>query len=306
MKKAQIGVPISSPEDPRLGNLMGQGEASRETRIVLLGFPTDVGVRRNGGRAGATEGPNRIRHFFYRLTPPAELLPEFMRLLAGCIDLGNYPVTEDLDQDQQGLGDVLAPHLAEGRIPIVLGGGHETSYGHFLGYAQNQTPVSIVNFDAHTDVRSLKEGQGHSGSPFRQAIGHPSGCCTGYSVLGLLPQSTAGAHLDIVRSHGCYVWGSDLTLERIEAELSGPQKAMVTIDLDVLDQSYAPGVSAPAAGGLHPDLLFRAARLAGRTRSVSSLDIVEVNPLIDLGDQTSRLAAVLLWQFLAGLAERGD
>lgn len=60
-------------------------------------------------------------------------------------------------------------------------------------------------------MRELKEGLGHSGSPFRQAIEHPSGRCRGYSVAGLQPHSVAATHAAFVRAHGCLVWREEVT-----------------------------------------------------------------------------------------------
>jgi formiminoglutamase len=98
---------------------------------------------------------------------------------------------------------------------VVLGGGHETSYGHFLGYAQASRKVEILNWDAHTDVREPLEGKGHSGSPFRQALEHRSGACRRYSVAGVQPQAVARTHAAFVERHGRVVWRDDVTVERI-------------------------------------------------------------------------------------------
>ncbi|UCF38677.1 MAG: formimidoylglutamase [Acidobacteriota bacterium] len=300
-----IEVPVTGPDDPRVGQLLrGQAGGEQPLRAVIAGFPTDVGVRRNGGRPGASSAPDRIRNFLYRMTPPAELAPSFSQLLSQTVDLGNFSVSDDLEADQQELGELLSRYLADETVVIVLGGGHETSFGHFLAYALNSTEVEILNFDAHADVRPLKDGHAHSGSPFRQALEHPSKACRRYTVLGLQPQSNAGTHLEFVREHGDYRWAADLNPQSISREFVGKSRLMVTIDVDVVDQAFAPGVSAPAVGGIEPSVLLASARQAGRSPRVTSIDVVEVNPQVDIADQTSRLAAVLVWQFLAGLAER--
>ncbi|MDX1739918.1 MAG: arginase family protein, partial [Rhodothermales bacterium] len=79
---------------------------------------------------------------------------------------------------------------------------------------------------------------------------------------------------------------------------------MLSVDVDVIDQSYAPGVSAPTVGGLEQQLLIEMMYEAGATAAVSSIDLVEVNPLVDEGGRTVRLAARLAWGFLRGFAER--
>ena len=299
----------TADDDPRVGHLLGTEPEAAD--VVLVGFPSDEGVRRNGGRAGAAAAPDAIRAALYRLTPDARQPDAFRALLGRTVDLGSVRVTGEVGEDQQRLGRVLAPHLARGAVPVVLGGGHESAFGHFLGYAEAGRDVAILNWDAHPDVRPLlrrkgQEPQPHSGSPFRQALTHPSGHCTGYRVAGLLPQHVAPAHLTWLQARGArFTWGADLTVEHVErlyADCSSP--TLVTFDVDAVDQAYAPGVSAPATGGLQPNLWLTAAYHAGRCPHVTSIDVAEVNPRCDVDGRTVRLAALTVWTFLRGLAQR--
>jgi formiminoglutamase len=79
---------------------------------------------------------------------------------------------------------------------------------------------------------------------------------------------------------------------------------MVSFDLDALNQGEAPGVSAPNAAGLSSALWLAAAYVAGRSRAVTSADVVELNPRVDRDDQTARVAALTVWWLLRGCAER--
>jgi formiminoglutamase len=291
--------------DPRLGDLIGRDLAQGPPRVVLLGFPTDAGVRRNGGRFGASGGPREIRAWLRRLTPDPERRDAFGALLGRTEDRGDVAVSEDLEADQERLGEAVAGVLRAGAFPIVLGGGHETAYGHFLGYAKAGRAVDLLNMDAHPDVRELKDGKGHSGSPFRQALEHPSGLARRYVVAGLLPWSTAAEHLSFVRSRGATVFRSDLTEARLDAlfgALAAP--SLASFDIDAVEGASAPGASAPSTGGLPVGLWLHAARLAGRTASVASFDVCETNPRFDVDGRTARLAAATVWSVLAGLCER--
>jgi formiminoglutamase len=300
-------LPRPSPavNDPRIGDLLGSKlAASDEPTAVLLGFPSDVGVQRNGGRVGAAEGPHAIRAAFYRLVPDPRCA-RFEDLLRRTRDLGDLEVTGDLEADQRNLGDVLSPHLQRGALVIVLGGGHETSYGHFLSYALAGRPVDILNWDAHADVRELKDGKGHSGSPFRQALEDPSGACRQYLVAGLEPHLVARAHLEYVQQRGRAIWREEISREAIDSIYdSVTSPALVSFDLDALNQAEAPGVSAPNAAGLRSDLWLSAAYAAGRCPAVTSADVVELNPSVDRDGQTARLAALTVWWLLRGCAER--
>ncbi len=301
--------PETDADDPRLGNWVGR-EVRRpaETRVALVGFPSDEGVRRNGGRPGAAAGPGALRRELYGLTPeprdPAR--QPMVDLLKRTRDLGDVPVDGDVEADQERLADVLARLLERGVTPVVLGGGHETAFGHFLAYVRAGLDVEIVNWDAHPDVRPWEEEGAHSGSPFRQAVEHPSGACGGYSVAGLQPRSVARAHLEFLRREGAGVLWREETDASAARELLGRlgSPVMASFDLDAVDRSDAPGVSAPATGGLAARTWLDIAGRCGRTDAVSSMDVVELNPEYDPDGQTAALAAATVWRFLRGTALR--
>jgi formiminoglutamase len=306
LRRPDIPPVRSDSVDPRVGNLIGTGTTPETADVVIVGFPTDEGVRRNGGRPGAAEGPDALRRALWPMTPDPERTNDFIDLVSGTADLGNLAITCDLEADQEALGRVLAPHLVRGAVAIVLGGGHETAFGHFLGHVAAGQAVHILNWDAHPDVRPLKDGRGHSGSPFRQALEHPSGLCRGYTVAGLNPPSVARAHLDYLDEHGCTAhFNTSISFTAIESIYAAREDAtMVTFDLDALDQAAAPGVSAPAPAGFSPHVWLHAAHKAGVCSTVRSIDVVELSPPLDPDGRTARLAARTVWDFLRGLAQR--
>jgi formiminoglutamase len=308
MTPPRIDLPPERPDDPRVGRLLGRKLADPSAaRVALVGFPVDEGVWRNGGRVGASDGPAAIRRQLYRLTPDPRHYETFVELIEHTADLGDVAATDDLEADQRELGEVVAGLLRCGTVPVVLGGGHETSYGHFLGYVAAGVPVAILNWDAHPDVRPLIDGKGHSGSPFRQALAHGPAACRRYRVFGLSPFAVAAAHLDFLAANrGEFRFYPDLDPANLTAAYRDlPGDTLTTFDLDAVDGAHAPGVSAPAADGLSPALWLEAAFLAGRCPQVRSMDVVELNPRYDPDDRTARLAALTVWKFLQGLAGRG-
>jgi formiminoglutamase len=295
---------LSTPsDDPRLEHWLARPEAaSGPARVSIVGFAVDQGVARNAGRPGASAGPRAIRERLWRMCPDAEDLAPFVRLLESTRDLGDVAASGDLEADQRALSEVVANELARGAFVIVLGGGHETTYGHFLGYARAQRAVAIRNIDAHPDVRPLRDGLGHSGSPFRQALEHPSGLCESYRVEGLQPSATARAHLTYLAARGAR-FGFRRRFDP-EALYDAACDTLATFCLDAVDQAFAPGVSAPSTDGLLPAEWLRAAYLAGASPRVASADVVELNPAFDRDGQTARLAARTVWELLRGLAAR--
>ncbi len=270
-------------------------------------------MRRNHGRVGAAQAPHDIRQALYRLTPWDGLhggdLSESPPL-----DLGNLRIHGSLEETQQALGAVVAAVLERGAVPVVLGGGHETAYGHYLGYVAGRRSVGIINLDAHLDVRPWPDGHGHSGSPFRQALEHPEQPLPGkqYVCLGAQPHSVSRAHWQYAQEKGCVVYWCGQLQPSLQAvlgkELARLQKAncqvYVSVDADVVRLADMPGVSAPNPLGLPGREVSEAARLVGQSPAVASLDVVEVNPRYDIDNHSSRLAALVVWHFLMGLAAR--
>ena len=308
LERSKISTPPVEEDDPRIGHLLSKKiDEESVPDAVIIGFPSDAGVQRNGGRPGAAGGPAAIREELYEMTPDAEETASHIELIEHTADVGDINISGEVDVDQRNLGTVLAGYLEAGTVPIILGGGHETAFGHFCGYSEAGLETAILNMDAHTDVRPLKNGSPHSGSPFRQALQHSSGLCQSYSVAGLQPHSVANSHLEFIKNHGGhYHFRDETNITAISSlfHMHESEHLMVTFDMDAVDQAFAPGVSAPCVNGLAPDLWLMAAYLAGRNKQVTSFDLSEVNPNFDRDSQTVKLAALTIWHFLLGLSQR--
>ena len=306
MTPTGVSAPETAPEDPRLGRWLAEShERASGAEVVIVGFPSDAGVSRNGGRPGASGGPRAIREALYKMTPDAKSPEAFTSLIERTADLGDVPISGDVEADQARLASVLAPLLASKTV-IVLGGGHETAFGHLLGYIQAGREVHVLNWDAHADVREVGASGAHSGSPFRQASEHPSGHVRSYTVAGLHPWRVARAHAAWVLARGGRIaWVEDLDaagVDRIVRETAGP--TMASFDIDAVAAPEAPGVSAPGVGGMDARLWLRAAETCGRASGVGSFEVVETNPQLDADGRTATLAALTVWHILRGLAAR--
>lgn len=269
-------------------------------------------MRRNGGRAGAAEAPDEIRNWLYRLTPGDPVSDRDLTHRPP-LDAGNIRIAGDLEQTQTALAEVVAGVLNAGAVPVVLGGGHETVYGVYLGYVAARQAVGIINIDAHLDVRPTFGGKGHSGSPFRQALEHPALPLGRYACLGAQPHATSREHLRYAHERGCTVrWHDELRPSlahhvAVEGErMAGMDLAVhLSIDADAVSMADVPGVSAPNPVGLPGSEVIGAARLAGAAAEISGLDVVEINPRFDHDSQSTRWAAIAVWNFLVGLLDRG-
>lgn len=270
---------------------------------VLLGFCCDEGVRRNLGRPGAAEGPNKIKQALARLPVHANLK---------LYDAGNIVcLNGDLEEAQAILGHVVDLLIQHKLIPIVLGGGHETAWGHYQGLAKHYAdePFTIINFDAHFDLRELlPTNHGTSGTPFRQIAQARRDAnkpfhyaCVGIQRYGntkKLFQEADTLGVQYLMADKIHAEGYKVCNEFVLPFVENSQAIYVSICLDVFATQYAPGVSAPQTLGLTPHQVIPALRKLAESRKVVALDIVELAPAYDQDERTAKLAANLLSDFL--------
>lgn len=275
--------------------------------ICIIGFPEDRGVERNFGRVGASKAPDIIRNMLQKL-PSSNMeknIPNFSDHLT-IYDFGNITIGENLLESQHNLGRVIAYVLHHGGFPIVMGGGHETAFGHFLGYVEVRKNLSIINFDAHLDMRILPaDGIGNSGTPFREIVEHPSGLIDQYSVFGLQPHSNSANYIEYAKSNQVKLeWLTDFNHHAKNYLVSDfifekDEHVYLTIDIDGFRSSDAPGSSAAQPSGFSAtDVLPLIYDLSLHNKS-TSLDICEINPAFDRDNQTSKLGALLIYQFIS-------
>ncbi|OWY38133.1 formimidoylglutamase [Xenophilus sp. AP218F] len=264
--------------------------------IALIGFACDEGVRRNQGRVGAAGGPHALRRALANLAWHPTL-PLY--------DAGDVACDGDLDTAQQVLGHVVKAVAAAGHLPLVLGGGHETAYGHWLGLADAHpgTRIGIVNFDAHFDLR--RAGEATSGTPFAQIAADCArrGQHFRYLCLGVAETANTQALFEQARQLGVE-WRLDTEMTgwqlpdirgQLADFLDSVDAVYLTIDLDVLPAAQMPAVSAPAAYGVDIAVVEALAARIARSGKLVGADLVEFNPEYDIDSHGAKAAARLAW-----------
>lgn len=258
-------------------------------RVALLGMPDDLGVRLNGGRVGAAEGPYAFRSALGRYGMMKPLTGALPRVF----DAGDVMAGLTLAETHDRITRVTRTLLDLELIPVGIGGGHDLTFGLVRGLAEAvDGPLTGVYFDAHLDVRPT-EG---SGMTFRKLVRECG--VTRLHVFGLDPFSNSAEHMAWFEANGGVVAGFGFDGEWPRGNL------FVSFDLDVIDQSYAPGVSAMNPSGWSPARAENWVRAAGRNPDVLAFDIMELCPRHDHEGRTARLAARLFMAFLQGVAER--
>ena len=250
--------------------------------IHLIGLPTDIN---SSFERGPAQAPAAIR---------AALWSERGNLSAECgleigadinlIDTGDLPLT---DTDVAADDRLIADAIAQNSIPLLLGGDHAVTYPIIAALAAQHGPLNILHFDAHPDLYADFEGNPRShASPFARIMegGHARRLVqVGIRTLTRHCREQADKYgVEILPMAGFDV----LQVPVLEGPL------YISIDIDGIDPSEAPGVSHPEPGGLR--LREVLAAIHKQTASIVGADIVELNPSRDIGGVTAILAAKLL------------
>jgi formiminoglutamase len=299
--QAELFYGRGDPRDRRLGELVAHDRAAYgRARAVLLGCPTDEGVRRNGGRPGAAAAPEAIRRCLYRLGVAG------LEQLA-IVDLGDTALGPDLEATHERHRQTVRQIIADGKRLISIGGGNDVAYPDLAGLAEAMPVALAFNVDAHYDLRT--DTPRNSGTPYRQLIEEgilaPERLC----ILGTQPFANSPVYSRYLEQRGV----QQISLREARARgmvatarglLRQAQRGAIFwgFDLDVVGAAEAPGVSAPNPLGMSGGELCELAELAGIEPRTRLVELSEVNPAFDIDQRTCRLAAVAIWHVLVGWA----
>jgi arginase len=285
-------------------------------KAAIIGAALDLGA----GRRGVDMGPSAIRY--------AGLEDRLEELGIECDDWGNVetavaeatasgnPQARFLDQIKETcerIAHAVARALREGRTPIVLGGDHSIALGTLGGIASVYGPGGVLWLDAHGDLNTpatTPSGNVH-GMPLAAALGRASEAFASdaWPLPALDPdrvvligvRSLDEGERAFVRESGIGVHTmSELDRRGIEPvvrealeRVDGAAFVHVSLDMDVVDPDMTPGVGTPVRGGLSYREAHLAMELVAESGLMSSLEIVEVNPILDRGNETAALAVEL-------------
>jgi len=294
----------------------------RHSRIAILGAPLDLGA----GRRGVDMGPSALRL--------AGLNAKLQAMGYLVEDLGNVAVAQQENTPEgSDTAKYLAPiakictrlagtvlqALQAGQFPLVLGGDHSVAAGTVAGvskaFRDRGEQIGMIWIDAHADMNTPES------SPSGNVHGMPLACCLGRGpaeltdILGFAPK-VAGRNVvlvglrdvdprerALVRESGVTAFtmrdldelGLRAVMEKaVAAANDGTAGFHLSLDMDAVDPDEAPGVGTPVRGGM----TYREAHLAMETICDSarmlSMEIVEVNPVLDEANRTALLGVELV------------
>ncbi len=288
--------------------------------IGLWGYCDDQGIAINGGRVGAAIAPDFIRKYFYKITPQTQNFSPFEfsspALKTFISDYGNWLPAASLTDYVQTISPLLAEKLSH-QTMITLGGGHDFGAVDGAGFLQwcqlkqNSSPKSshyvkplIINLDAHLDVRPWENGL-HSGTPFSWLLDHYQDQFE-FIEVGIQNQCSSPHHHQWLKERNVTVIDNDLInkvglLPLLRERLAGTSQAQdcfLSLDIDVFSQAQAPGCSQSWVGGMSYEEIKMSLEWLYNNKCVSLLGIYEVSPPVDIDHRTSKLAAMIINDFL--------
>lgn len=283
-------------------------EESASPEIVVVGVPSS---RASIGSSRADLAPLEVRHRLQRFsTFHGELGVDFGSVAVR--DMGNWAVSEI---EMAALVDEvmnLAAGLPNARFKLFIGGDNAITRPLVAAEAADLSEMGLITFDAHHDVRSLRDGP-TNGTPIRGLIEEHG--LRGSKVVQIGIHSFANsAHY---RNYCDEVGITTVTIEQVErigmkaavdvalGQLSAVCETIyVDVDLDVLDRAFAPACPGARPGGLTVRQLSQGVALCAAHPSVTAMDFVEVDPTADHDYQTLDVLAHLVLTAVAGYATR--
>jgi len=266
-------------------------------QAVVLGAPLDVTV---SFRPGTRRGPAAIRAMSYCLEEYSLDLGRDLRTVP-FHDLGDVALPPgDVKEALRRIEAVVDRICSDGKIPFILGGEHLVTLPAVRAVARYYPSLAVVHLDAHADLRADYLGMALSHATVMRRVGEFLGRGNLYQ-FGI--RSADGEEADVARESGAFYAHRILPgLESAAASLQS-RPVYVTLDMDVVDPAFAPGVGTPEPAGVPPQELLEAVRFLGGLRVVG-WDVVEVNPAYDPAGITALLAAKVIREAILTVSQQ--
>ena len=278
---------IKDPGDVRIGEVIKRGWVSGD--VGILGVPWDGAV---GTRPGSRLAPARIRSWLYS--------SPYILNGALIVDLGDVDVVVgDHSETWRRVEETVGEALGLVRELIVIGGDSTTSYAAFKGLRRIiNGELAYVLLDAHPDVRVVTEGL-TSGQVIRWIRNADPNAYI--AIIGVRAYSNAPYLFNEAKKLNVEIYTMDqvdsLGINEVIKEIANKTSGRTThlsINLDVVDPAYAPGVNSPSPGGLTSREAIRLIHELSTRLKPRIFDVVEVTPPFDINDITSMLASTLI------------
>ncbi len=291
--------------------------------IRIIGVPSDLGASRRGVDMGpsalriANIGP-RLRQLGYKVEDTGNIPIPVRESISQAQD-AHAKYLPEIAAASKGLKDKVYQSLKEGHIPLVLGGDHSLAIGSIAGltkfYSEQKEKIGIIWMDAHGDINTPEtsaSGNIH-GMPLAHSlgIGHkdllaisdksPMADASRTVLIGI--RDLDPGERTTIRELGVRAFtmrdidemGMRAVIqEAIKVATNGTAGFHLSFDVDCMDPTVAPGVGTPVRGGTTYREGHLAMELLHDSGKLLSMDVTEVNPVLDVSNQTADLAVEMV------------
>lgn len=272
--------------------LFGREGRAEESKLIVLGAPFDSSATTFPGQRAA---PRRIREISLELeTFDAEL--EVDAEDAPFYDAGDLPVEVDYASLAKTLHRVASEVFSKGKMVVLIGGDHLVTLPSVKAALSTFGAIHLLVLDAHLDLRDeypLGTKYSHA-TVMRRLLEEDSSLRITY----FKPRAFSKEEYSFLTT--CSRVKVARTIEELLEDFEHSRKIYLSLDIDIVDPAFAPGVGVPEPLGLHPtevaQVLIRFLEAHGRR--VVGFDLVEVNPILDVNNVTSALAAKILMKII--------
>lgn len=284
-------------------------DLDRAPDIAIVGVPFDSGTTY---RPGARLGPAAIRQASRILrpyNPHQNVYPWSDAVVADAGDFGCTPFSTKEAVFQ--IESQARTMITESTRVVAIGGDHTIALPLLRATAEVHGPVALVHFDAHLDTWDVIFGESiHHGSPFRRA--QEEGLLLKEPLVHVGIRNSLQSHHDldadrdlgfrIVSTEEISRTGTQAIVDDLQARLKG-LPVYLSLDIDVIDPSHAPGTGTPEPGGLSSRETLEIIRgLSGL--NIVGADVVEVSPPFDHAELTSLSASQIVYEFISLIENR--
>lgn len=214
-------------------------------------------------------------------------------------DVGNVllQIGEGFEKFYNRVSKTMSRLITKGRFLVAVGGDHSCSYPILRAIKDRYGDVSVIHIDAHTDLGDLVDGVSNNhGNVFTKVrdeklITH----LYQFGIRGCIGKKLVAPDYSLFPLVDLKRMGVEKAINAIDPK----QKYYLSLDIDVLDPTFAPGTGTPSAFGMNPEMLFDLLSVIAQRVELVGCDIVEVNPMLDRNDQTSELTLSTLFHLLS-------
>lgn len=264
-----------------------------DAKIAIMGVEDG---RRSVNNFGCAQAPDVIRKYLYQLYAN--------NFNATVIDLGNIKPGHKVEDTYFAVSKVCSELISHKIIPVIIGGGNDIAFAQYQAYEKLAQTINMVAIDNNFNLGDADEIL-NSNTYLGKIILQQPNYLFNYSNIGYQTYLSNPKEIDLMAKlyFDVYRLGqAQANMEDTEPIIRNAD--MVSLDISAIRQSDASGSALATPNGFYGEQACQMARYAGMSDKLTSFGIYEINPSFDARNQTSHLAAQIIWCFIEGYCNR--